>query len=230
MTIELADRLCDYRKKAGLSQEELAAKLGVTRQAVSKWERAEASPDTDNLILLARFYGVTLDELVNLPPLDTKEVSAKGIHIQSMDGDRVDIGWHGIRVQEAGGDSVYVGTEGIHIEDGTDEAAESSPFLRIWQRFPWPVLCAAAYLIFGFLDIWGGWSGGWLIFLTVPLYYTLGEAIAKKSPAVFVYPVLAAMIYLYCGLFRGVWHPTWLIFLTVPLYYFLCASFFPKKE
>ena len=64
MNIETANRLLQYRKKHHLSQEELAAKIGVSRQAISKWERAEASPDTDNLILLAEIYGVSLDELL----------------------------------------------------------------------------------------------------------------------------------------------------------------------
>lgn len=64
MDIETANRLLQYRKKHNLSQEELANKIGVSRQAVSKWERAEASPDTDNLILLAEIYGVSLDELL----------------------------------------------------------------------------------------------------------------------------------------------------------------------
>ena len=65
MTIEIADRLIQLRKKHGLSQEELADKLGLSRQAVSKWERAEASPDTDNLICLAKLYGVSIDELLS---------------------------------------------------------------------------------------------------------------------------------------------------------------------
>ena len=64
MNIEIANRLVQLRKQHGYSQEELAAKLGLSRQAVSKWERAEASPDTDNLIMLSRVYGVSLDELL----------------------------------------------------------------------------------------------------------------------------------------------------------------------
>ena len=52
MNIETANRLVQLRKENGYSQEMLADKLGISRQAVSKWERAEASPDTDNLCLL----------------------------------------------------------------------------------------------------------------------------------------------------------------------------------
>ena len=81
MNIEIANRLAQLRKQKGLSQEQLAEKLGLSRQAVSKWERAEASPDTDNLICLARIYGVSLDDLLNTEePLedivrDTKEAT-----------------------------------------------------------------------------------------------------------------------------------------------------------
>lgn len=64
MNVEIAERLAARRRLAGLSQEALAEKLGVSRQAVSKWERSESSPDTDNLIALAKLYGVSLDELL----------------------------------------------------------------------------------------------------------------------------------------------------------------------
>ena len=64
MNIEIANRMVQLRKKQGLSQEELAEELGISRQAVSKWERAESSPDTDNLILLARLYQISLDDLL----------------------------------------------------------------------------------------------------------------------------------------------------------------------
>mgnify|MGYP002623156747 CR=1 FL=1 len=65
MNIETANRLVELRHKMGLSQEELAQRLGISRQAVSKWEQAESSPDTDNLIMLAQLYGITIDELLN---------------------------------------------------------------------------------------------------------------------------------------------------------------------
>ena len=64
MNLEIANRLVKLRKENHLSQEQLAEKIGISRQAVSKWERAEASPDTDNLILLARLYHISLDELL----------------------------------------------------------------------------------------------------------------------------------------------------------------------
>lgn len=64
MNLTIANRLVELRQSLGLSQEALAASLGVSRQAVSKWERAEASPDTDNLIALANLYDISLDALL----------------------------------------------------------------------------------------------------------------------------------------------------------------------
>ena len=63
MTIAMADKLVALRRAKGLSQQEVAEKLGVTRQAVSRWEQGETSPDTDNLIALLELYGTTLQEL-----------------------------------------------------------------------------------------------------------------------------------------------------------------------
>ena len=60
----LGEKLYQLRKEKGISQEELAYNLNVSRQAISKWERGEALPDTDNLISLAKLYEVSLDELV----------------------------------------------------------------------------------------------------------------------------------------------------------------------
>lgn len=65
MDYKTADRLIELRKKNGYSQDGLAERLNISRQAVSKWERAESLPDTENLIALSRLYNITLDEIVN---------------------------------------------------------------------------------------------------------------------------------------------------------------------
>jgi len=62
--MEFNNKLYDLRKKKGLSQEELASRLNVSRQTVSKWEVGESAPDMENLVALSELFGVSLDELV----------------------------------------------------------------------------------------------------------------------------------------------------------------------
>jgi len=52
-----------YRKKARLSQQEVANEIGATQQAVAKWENEQAFPRTDKLRALAKLYGCTIDDL-----------------------------------------------------------------------------------------------------------------------------------------------------------------------
>ena len=61
----LGEKIQYYRKKNKLSQEELAARVGVSRQAVSKWELNDALPEVDKLAALAKAFGVTADELLS---------------------------------------------------------------------------------------------------------------------------------------------------------------------
>ena len=60
----LADKIIEERKKNGWSQEELANKLGVSRQAVSKWESAGSIPDLQRILLMSELFGVTIDYLL----------------------------------------------------------------------------------------------------------------------------------------------------------------------
>lgn len=62
--MDFRERLFDLRRQAGLSQEELASLVGVTRQAVQKWEAGASRPDMDNLVSLADYFKVSLDYLV----------------------------------------------------------------------------------------------------------------------------------------------------------------------
>lgn len=94
----------------------------------------------------------------------------------------------------------------------------------VWLTFPYPVLVCIVYLLLGFLCDW--WHPGWILFLTVPLYYSIADIVVnKRSPKHFAYPVLTVVLFLALG-FMGWWHVSWLVFLTVPLYYAL----FPDRN
>ena len=236
MTIEIANRLCAYRKNSGMSQEELAEKVGVSRQAVSKWERGEASPDTDNLILLSRIYGVTLDELINKDPAEKNTSSDDGEYTSQSNVDKINIGISGINIEDGNGDRVHVGWDGIHVKDNEENIRvsvgrnghmfcsdeEVKRWYKIWKGIPWPIICLIFYLVSGVVGSFGGWGHSWLVFLTIPLYYSLGSAIHKKNPIHFDYSSLTVLIYLSLGMYTGTWHPTWVVFLTTPVYYSLC--------
>lgn len=77
--MSFADKLRTYRKHAGLSQEQLAEKLGVSRQAITKWETNSGLPDTENLIAVSALLNITIDELLS-------EKNADGA-IHSSDGE-----------------------------------------------------------------------------------------------------------------------------------------------
>ena len=78
----LGERIVHYRKRQGLSQEQLSQRLGVSRQSVSKWERDESLPEADKLPLLAKTLGVSLDALLSgeeeAPPQPAGPTPAKG--------------------------------------------------------------------------------------------------------------------------------------------------------
>ena len=60
----LSDKLIQLRRSRGMSQEDLANEIGVSRQSVSKWEGAQAVPDLDKLVKIADFFGVSTDYLL----------------------------------------------------------------------------------------------------------------------------------------------------------------------
>ena len=60
----IADRIQSLRKAKGMSQEELADKVGVSRQAVSKWESEQATPDLDKVVIMSDIFEVTTDYLL----------------------------------------------------------------------------------------------------------------------------------------------------------------------
>lgn len=71
--MNLAEKIQDLRKKNGLSQEQLADKLGVSRQAISKWESEQSTPDIDKIVLLSETFHVSTDYLLK----QEKDVTSK---------------------------------------------------------------------------------------------------------------------------------------------------------
>ncbi|HBF68221.1 MAG TPA: hypothetical protein DDW20_02735 [Firmicutes bacterium] len=254
MNIEIANRLVELRKKNNLSQEELADKLGLSRQAVSKWERAEASPDTDNLICLAKIYGVSLDDLLNTDQSvediaketkekesekDEKESSSedKGKEQVSIgpghiyvhnDKEHVDIGLGHIHVIDEDGKEVHIGKG--HFEYPEDDKKEKRVTSIVFLGTL--ILALVAYLLMGFLlnTSWtygasnSGWALGWMVFFVPFIVSSIVDAILNKKAKKFNIAFLTTNAYLICGLCFGLWHPTWVIFLAIPAYYIIVGG------
>ena len=81
--MKFKDNLRKLRKENNLSQEKLAEKLNISRQAISKWESGKAYPDIDNLILLRDIFNVSLDELVVNERIDKEEIISEENYIDS---------------------------------------------------------------------------------------------------------------------------------------------------
>lgn len=101
MNESIGNRICKFRKEKGLTQEDLAGKLGVSSQAVSKWENDQSCPDITLLPQLCRELGITSDELLTGKSSEVKLVPAEQrkslddltlrIYVNSADGDVVKV-------------------------------------------------------------------------------------------------------------------------------------------
>ncbi|MBR0413504.1 MAG: helix-turn-helix domain-containing protein [Clostridia bacterium] len=204
MNVTTAERLLQFRKKNGYSQEELAEKIGVSRQAISKWERSESSPDTDNLIALAKLYQVSVDELLNIQT-DSNEIPAPTEE----------------EAQEPQPEQP--------AQEEQDAAEEEKPDLKRRSAVSGAILCCGviAFLLTGFLLDW--WAFSWTFILFAISINTLIDAIYTKKANHFAYPILVVAVFCLIGIAGGIWHPTWVLFITIPLYYFLCDVFKKKK-
>lgn len=239
MDLAMAQRLVDRRKAAGLSQEALAAQLGVSRQAVSKWERSESSPDTDNLIALAALYGVSLDELLYgkaVDDADCSEDSDAGAEASDeaeededsadntsrSDKPLVDISLaRGIHVIDPDkGEEVHVGWNGIHVtNDRKGEEVHVGPggvHIDTLEDDGHSVHTNAD----GTVTIDGETFSSWkeahdkLDHHGKHFHTKLGRAWNK-----FPFPALVALAYLALGIVYGTWGMGLFLVFLIPVYY-----------
>lgn len=222
MNIEIANRLVNLRKNNSLSQEALAEKLGISRQAVSKWERAEASPDTDNLIMLARLYGVSLDELLktedDIPPAaviaqdaavsgemsaagESGEVSAAGK--SGSAGEALESAYTGEVMEEGQENSEYVhaGTDGVHIKD-----KDGSEVHIGWDG----------------IHVDNNGAGEESVHIDKRGVYVKGKKYDKNwiyRGSHFPFAIFITVLYIILGVFFFAWHPAWMLFLLIPIWH-----------
>ena len=222
----LPNNLYELRRKAGLSQEEFADRLYVSRQAVSKWERGEAYPDTENLITISEMFKVTIDELLNAKDLsssDVENIDAADVNEQANITDKTESkGGFGLKLELDNGINLKVGKgdEDDFIngdDDDKDATARSSWKYAALYSVPYSILCLVAFLVLGFTL--NAWYWAWTLFMTVPIYDSVLDAIRKKSLSEFEYAIFVAFIYCLLGIIYKWWHPGWVIFVTIPIYY-----------
>ena len=202
MNIEIANRLVELRKKHGYSQEELADKLGISRQAVSKWERAESSPDTDNLICLAKLYNISLDELLDSSQ-DAVEIRRDVIE----------------REQEKNGGAPRSDAFSVPPEKDKKRYRLYNQIEGTVSAVSFP-LVTIIYFLVSFLDP-NQWGKLWVIFMIPVFAISIVSCIKKRRVKHFAYPVFAAFVYLFLGMYFGLWHPSWILFITVPVFYII---------
>ena len=242
MTIEIADRLIQLRKKYGYSQEELADKLGLSRQAVSKWERAEASPDTDNLICLAKLYGVSLDELLSTDDdvetivkeqVRKEESKSEGINLTDDEGNSVHIGKGGIHLSDEKGQKVHISDDGIEVIDKNGHKFKKDKVLSKQEKVNIVLssvlggVALITYILLGALA--GMWWNAWVVFFVPEIICSLIRAIQKKNPNKFNMAFAACFTFFFTcmvlpGLSASLWHPMWVVFLAIPVYHSICGS------
>lgn len=195
MNIKLADRLVELRKENKLSQEALAEKLGLSRQSISKWERAEASPDTDNLIALADLYKMSLDELLGNETVkaeDKKENKKEKREKKALTQKQI----KGKKILSIVPIFLILA---VVIYVGVGMLIGGTWWALMWILFP---------LVIGFA-FWG---------LSLLLEQIKALSVFCRALSV---TLLAASIFVALGIQFGLWRIAWLVFLIIPVYIYL---------
>lgn len=212
MSIKQGEYLKELRVKNNLSQEKLGAELGLSRQSISKWEQGYAMPGTENLLKLSELYGVSVDTILkcgeNEEAGNKKAVKKEEIISESSSFEN---------------DEERPEAKIIFIEK-QEHKEKKEHKKRSWFFISYPIWMVALYTIIGSCFGVKGWITGWLVLLTIPLFYTGVIAFEKKKPVIFCYPVLVTLVYLIFGFFANLWHPMWILFLTIPIFYIFCVT------
>lgn len=204
MDLKTATRLQQLRKDNGYSQDALAEKLGLSRQAISKWERGESSPDTDNLIALAELYHMTLDQLLG------GEQQAQPQEAQPAAD------------APAAPQPAQEKPKSLYGKLG-----------KGMFKFPFPVVVALVYVALGLTVGWHpAWL--LFLLIPIYYHFAGACMTKSQRAFMMAQPVpeILLLLFLLVGFTMQKWHPAWILFLIIPVYYWLVAAYVkkPKKK
>ena len=234
----LPNNLYELRRQAGLSQEEFSERLGVSRQAVSKWERGEAYPDTENLIAISEMFSVTIDELLKSDNISSdafdkqQEESANPTDSSNDSGFHVNVG-NKVKLDLNG--EITVDDEDtkvkIDFDNGDITVNDEDGQVKV-----------------------GLGNGGIIVNSDDGVKVKLGKhgieihssdddndvdddddddnypkgSVASIFYAV-PYPIVMVVVFLALGIFFDAWYWAWTLFLTIPIYYPLISAIHRKR-
>lgn len=208
--MNLADRIQHLRKSKGISQEELADRMGVSRQAVSKWESEQTNPDIEKIVMLSELFEVTTDYLLKgIEPVPDRAEEEPDAMIFTIAGTAFNfIGiivsammWYEEQVMTATAVGLIFivvacmiyGIGMVISEEATRTKAKRAFFsINVWTItfVPMSVFCnilmgadgAAPYPLLGRSRIgYAGYAGFWLVYLAVGIFVDLQMAKTKKA-------------------------------------------------
>ncbi len=246
MSIKQGEYLKKLRNDKGISQDALGEALGISRQSVSKWEQGNSTPDIDNIGKLAEFYGVSIDSLVkgeadeskeNEQAEESEEEKAVNELIDEFEGkpqpEDEKSGEGALDMHISAPEPSLKEKELLREQKDKQyiverererEKRKKEKKRRSWLFPSYPILAVIAYCLIGVFIGANGWKIGWIVLLTIPLFYTGIIAIEKKKPVIFCYPVLVLIVFLLLGFAKSLWHPAWILFLTIPIFYIIAAK------
>jgi len=209
MITNLGERIVTLRKEMNLSQEALAEQIGVSRQAISKWERGEASPDIQNLAALAETFGLSIDEFIHAE----EELSQRKTKLVGLD-------------LRKNAEKMIILAVAIFI-------------LSAFGFIALPFDGRTNILIFGILVTAGVLLCIKAGFMFERFYMMNKDAFnkdedlqprnsqskRKKEAIGTAVALICTLVYLFISFVYGLWHPGWLVFLLIPITYVLLDAF-----
>lgn len=225
MNETFGQRLSRLRKEKGLTQEDVANRIVISPQAVSKWENDVSSPDILVLSSLADILGVSTDELLGRDdaPINNQDIKEEKVKEEKKVEEEV-------KTEDA--DEVVINKDGVRV-NGHYYRRPDFPKKRHWLSWIGSSiifgLALIAYILLGIFwkDQAMGWRMGWTTFLIAIVLTSLLTAIEDKRFCHFAYPILVVAAYVILGFvgdyteaFAG-WATFWFLFITIPAFYFI---------